>query len=614
MKATETSLSFLNGDMEQFIIPFFQRPYVWQEQNWERLLDSLKNDNSSHFLGSIIVKNEARKNEDGFYTYSVIDGQQRITTLSIMMRALMDALNSPTVTEKISGMIFCKKDSIEPHSATNSVVKLVPGFRDKDVFTQLVSNPILAKQKNENNRLIDCYNYFFDNFSNDINSAKSIYRLICDTNIKFIVKIELEINDNEQAIFDVSNGTGVILTCADIIKNDLFLHIEENDRLDTYKNSWQIIFDSEDNSKFWDTIYGQRTNIEHLLFSVAQIEKNGNDAIFDSNVDTFDMLSKKYKLYFDSLSTNDIVSFVNRLKKYANIYKNNLTINETQLFSEEDFIPRYMLSFKRLSANTVLYPYILKFLYDICDDDGNVIDSQKNNLLEFFKKIERLLVRASIAINAEYSNKKDRPSFKNFNKSVTKVLNSNEPRDLFTAEQLASIDNDDIIRSGLKSIDNTTASIVLFLINLKMVEQLGKSVNVHEYAYNYELEHIMPQEFNTYWGVPEKDINGNNFVAPTTPEEYRKKYVYQIGNMTIITPKANKSIKNYDIQTKMNGDTTRTTKNGIRQGYKGYQLCANEPISSEFKTAIIKANYNWDEKMISDRTEELTNTILQIWN
>ena len=90
-----------------------------------------------------------------------------------------------------------------------------------------------------------------------------------------------------------------------------------------------------------------------------------------------------------------------------------------------------------------------------------------------------------------------------------------------------------------------------------MVEQLGESVNVHEYAYNYELEHIMPQAFKTHWGVPAKDIDGNDFVAPTTPEEYRKKYVYQIGNMTIITPKANKSIKNYDIKT-INGYSGQT--------------------------------------------------------
>ena len=108
MKATDTSLSFFNGDMEQFIIPYFQRPYVWKEANWERLLDSLKNDNSSHFLGSIIIKNGTGKNEEGFYTYSVIDGQQRITTLSIMMRALMDSLNTQPVTDKICGMIFCQ--------------------------------------------------------------------------------------------------------------------------------------------------------------------------------------------------------------------------------------------------------------------------------------------------------------------------------------------------------------------------------------------------------------------------------------------------------------------------------------------------------------------------
>ena len=535
------------------------------------------------------------------------------------MRALMDALNTQTVTEKISGMIFCKRDTIEPHSAENSVVKLVPGYRDKEIFSSLISNPIsaTANPKYANSNLIKCYNYFLENFETDKETAKKIFKLISDNNIKFIVKIELENNDNEQAIFDVSNGTGVVLTCADIIKNDLFLHIDENNRLATYKNSWQIIFDDENESKYWDAMYGTRTNIEHLLFSVAQIEQyqisEKTTYIYDSNNDTFDLLSKKYKEFFDTLSSNDVISFVSRLKKYAKIYKNNLTVDDNYPFSEEDFVPRYMQSFKRLSANTVLYPYILKHLYNICDDEGILLDSEKDNLLNFFTVIERLLIRAAIAKNATYRDTKYKPGFKNFNKALTKVMGSNDARYLFTTEQLLSIDNDDIIKDGLKNIDNNTAAIILFLINLKMVEQLGSSTNVREYSYNYELEHIMPQEFTTHWGLPTKDIDGNDLISTDDQKKYRESFVYQIGNMTIITPKANKSIKNFDIKTKMDGDATKVTKDGIRQGYKGYALCASEPISAAFKSSIIEANYNWDEKMIDERTKELTNTILEIW-
>lgn len=620
MKAADTSLSFFNGDMEQFIIPYFQRPYVWKEANWERLLDSLKNDNSSHFLGSIIIKNGIGKNEENFYTYSVIDGQQRITTLSVMMRALMDALNTQTVTEKICGMIFCKRDPIEPHSSDNSVVKLVPGYRDKEVFSSLIGDPssVISNPRYSNNNLTKCYNYFLENFENDKEAAKKIFKLICDTNIKFIVKIELENSDNEQAIFDVCNGTGVALSCADIIKNDLFLHIDENQRLELYENSWQTIFDDESVSKFWDTVYGgQRTNIEHLLFSVAQIEqyqKNGENVyIYDSNNDVFDLLAKKYKEYFDALAADEIVSFIARLKKYANIYKNHLTIDDSHGFSEREYIPRYMQSFKRLNANTVLYPYVLRYLYNICDDEGTVLESERDNLLNFFKDIERLLVRAAIAKNATYRDTKYKPGFKNFNKALTKVMESNNPRDLFTDEQLSSIDNDDIIKDGLKSIDNNTAAIILFLINLKMVDGLDGKTNATEYSYNYELEHIMPQEFTTHWGLPNRDIDGNGFVSTDASKEYRESFVYQIGNMTIITPKANRSIKNFNIETKMNGDPTRVARNGIRQGYKGYILCANEPVSAGFKTSIIEAGYKWDEKMIDERTKELTSTILEIW-
>ena len=234
MKANETSLIFMKGDQTQYIIPFFQRKYVWEEENWERLLDSLNSGNSSHYLGSIIIKLD-QKNDEGFFTYLIIDGQQRITTLSILMRALMDNIGTATVKNELSSMLFCRHDTAKGYSSTingksNSVVKLIPGFHDKDIYKLLITDPEEAISKYPNDRLIACYNYF-KNATQDRRFATNIYRLLVDITINFIVKIELEANDNAQAIFDVSNGTGVSLTCADIIKNDIFLHIVEQKRL-----------------------------------------------------------------------------------------------------------------------------------------------------------------------------------------------------------------------------------------------------------------------------------------------------------------------------------------------------------------------------------------------
>ena len=238
---------------------------MWDEKNWERLLDSLKNCNSSHYLGAIIIKMDARQNDNGFYCYSVIDGQQRITTLSILMRALMDNLHNNTVSNALNCMLFCRHDPSKRYTATsrgkkNAVVKLVPGFHDKNAYTALIENPEQAIKDYPSNQLIACYKYFKE-ATTTRTLATSIYKLLNNENINFIVKISLAENDNAQAIFDVSNGTGVSLTCADIIKNNLFSRINEGSRLSVYRNTWEQVFDNKD-YEYWTDIYNSRTNMQ----------------------------------------------------------------------------------------------------------------------------------------------------------------------------------------------------------------------------------------------------------------------------------------------------------------------------------------------------------------
>ena len=73
MQATGTDFSFMQGAETQLVVPYFQRAYVWTEDNWQQMLDTLTSNASSHFLGSIILK-EAGRGGNGFYSYSVIDG------------------------------------------------------------------------------------------------------------------------------------------------------------------------------------------------------------------------------------------------------------------------------------------------------------------------------------------------------------------------------------------------------------------------------------------------------------------------------------------------------------------------------------------------------------
>lgn len=85
MQAHESNFNFLSMATDFYEIPFFQRGYVWEEENWEDLFNDLLDENSDHFLGSIIIKDTKRSGH-----YSIIDGQQRLTTISILLRVCYD--------------------------------------------------------------------------------------------------------------------------------------------------------------------------------------------------------------------------------------------------------------------------------------------------------------------------------------------------------------------------------------------------------------------------------------------------------------------------------------------------------------------------------------------
>lgn len=624
MKATNTSLLFIKGTETKYVIPYFQRGYVWEKENWEQLLNDMLNVNSSHFLGSFIIKEIKRDNHD-FAQRQVIDGQQRITTLSILFRAVYDSVSEEVknkIIDNIFSFLFVQKDATEDWKTDNIEDKLVPGINDKDVYKIIINNPEKINTIDKNNRIRRCYEFFISQL--DETKAKYICNLISKSEINFVVKIDLDPTDNEQAIFDTTNSTGVKLTCADIIKNDLFYRFPESARETIYKNTWSNVFDGDDYD-YWLSNYNKRSNIENLLFAVSEMElkevkidekgKIKNVYIYDPYEDTYDVLSKKYKEFFDK-KENELDQFLNRLIKYANIYKNNLVLKSDDEYDEDHYISRFVLLLNRLQVSTVLLPYLLKVFFDKTDDKGEVLDDKESELKDELYKIECLLLRSSICERAKFVDDNSKPSQKNFNKSIIEVINNSNINNLFTDKQIETIGDNEKVKEGLKNISNNTAAITIFLLDLKELKKLGGQTPIKHYPYNYELEHIMPQKYMEHWGLPTQDENGNDISSldAETRKNLRSEYVYQIGNMTIITPEMNKKISNRDIGTKMHGDQTKIKKNGeFRKGYQGYDLCATEPLSEKLKNIIINAGNVWNEKMIKERTKELTDEILKYW-
>ena len=244
MKAQNTTArEFLDGN-KQFVIPVFQRDYTWEEGNWRRIWDDICRDGAldggpGHFVGSIVhVKDNALAAMSRFL---VIDGQQRLTTFSILCAALRDHIRSsgwdsvsggPT-PEEIDGML------LRNHLRTgDAVYKLVLRRADDETLRAVVdckSYEALAGVKSD--LVARAYDYFRRQLASPETDLPTVWKGAMRTRI---VEIGLELPaDDPQSIFESMNSTGVTLTPGDLVRNYLLMGLNEQEQTRLYSDYWR---------------------------------------------------------------------------------------------------------------------------------------------------------------------------------------------------------------------------------------------------------------------------------------------------------------------------------------------------------------------------------------
>jgi uncharacterized protein with ParB-like and HNH nuclease domain len=228
MKASETNLQEITEGASQYLVPLFQRPYSWEKRQWQELctdLIDLCEGEGSHFIGSIVVTNIASKpNEDLTHYYLLIDGQQRLTTLFVILILLRDTVDNKTLSAKIHKLL------------TNEFVgglehfKLLPTQQDREIFKALVNREDIAIPSDH--LLAKCYSFF----KKEIKSRdyEKLYRVICRR--LSIVEIILEEDDNPYVVFESLNAKGRSLTEADLIRNYFLMRIHPDSQAEIYQN------------------------------------------------------------------------------------------------------------------------------------------------------------------------------------------------------------------------------------------------------------------------------------------------------------------------------------------------------------------------------------------
>lgn len=239
MKGSETKLvAYMQGSNKRFVIPVYQRNYDWKTENCKQLYDDLikviRSGRKSHFFGSIV----SVYNPDGAYDeFLVIDGQQRLTTVSLLFLAMYNLLENniiPPENTTLSERIY-EEYLVDKWQNEDTRIKLKPVKNDRMAFQKLFDQ---ETEHIQGSNLTINYNYFYERIQKKEIKVDDLFQAICRLEI---ISITLNQDDNPQLIFESLNSTGVALSEGDKIRNFILMGLPTKDQNEYYEKYWNKI-------------------------------------------------------------------------------------------------------------------------------------------------------------------------------------------------------------------------------------------------------------------------------------------------------------------------------------------------------------------------------------
>ncbi len=238
MKGSEAKLvSYMQGSDKRFIIPVYQRNYDWRIENCKQLYDDLitviRKERPSHFFGSIVsVHSDGEFNE-----YLIIDGQQRLTTISLLMLAMYNLMKAGIITPAQSNLAdkIYKTYLIDEWQEEDTRIKLKPVKDDSTAFGLLFKD---EEDYIQGSNLTINYNYFYSRIQKEEISIDELYSAITKLEI---INITLNKDDNPQLIFESLNSTGLALSEGDKIRNFILMGLPTKEQNEYYEKYWNKI-------------------------------------------------------------------------------------------------------------------------------------------------------------------------------------------------------------------------------------------------------------------------------------------------------------------------------------------------------------------------------------
>ena len=563
LQAGETTLNKLLNTSRQFIVPIFQRNYSWQKSQYEQLwFDILRaskfKEKQNHFIGSIVyidMGTPAGRPQQ----LLLIDGQQRLTTISILLCAIKDYVQKFNLETKLINLAKIKNQFLyNSDEIDEDRYKLLLNVQDKETYIKLIDNTIFTVNKPATN-IIKCYEFFYERIEDFIKQHGQIDEIYAGIFKLSLVSISLDKDsDNPQMIFESMNSTGKDLSQTDLLRNYLLMDLTPEKQTRLYKTYWKPM-----EELFGEDIYKNDLNkFDYFIRDFLTLKSDTGYICKINNV------YENFKRYY--LDNNcEKFAVLKDLFTYAKYYACIDLLQEN-----DDELKLYWQEFKKLDSH-VVYPFLLK-LYD---------DYSRQILIkEDFKKILQVVIsylwrRAICEIPTNSLSK----TFATLYQAVDKedYVNSIIKAFVFKSSY-KRFPSDYEVREKLQTKDIYHFRLRKYL--LEVLENYYHKEPIDLNTANYTIEHIMPQniEHNLSW----QQMLGEDW------QEVHSLYLHTLGNLTITGYNAEMSNKSF--WEKVNGES----------GFKHSHLKLNESIAQSDV---------WNKKAIQRRTNILTDIILKIW-
>ncbi len=617
----------------RFKIPVFQRHYVWNEQEqwkplWEDFLNKVnerlnKQKIHAHYTGSIVLFHE-NTTTSTVSTYSVIDGQQRLTTFQLFIAAFREVcrkkLNEDSLIKELDKFLFNDKSfgdtdyedqkfKLEPTKFNKEIFKIVVANTYDEVYSQLI-HPILDEYgigpksyrtvaKNRNN-ILGAYIYFYDQLDEfitksdrDLTELITVFLQVLKRDFQF-VEIGLTQNDDPQMIFETLNGRGASLTETDLIRNYIFMRANSaHENLDKiYDAYWDEFDDPKAEYKWHEKVSRGRyfnTRLQFFIIDYLTLK-------LESDI-RYDQVFYQYKSYIiNHASFQSIKDELHELHRISKIFKS--------LTKPAGKSPFAKLAMRLLDMDiTTIYPLILYI-----ESDDEISNDDKSKIYLYLDSyITRRFLCGFTSQNYNHvfveflkflSKNKNADDFKNFLLSKSGDTNL-WPSDMILKEKLLK-------RPLYREERNKTRSISNILLEIEQFKRGKKQEEVIFINNGLTIEHLLPQSWYEHWPLDDKIISKDDFDladhAVMTEADvngkfhkiaHRNQTLHTLGNLTILTIALNPSVSNSSFEVKKKEIASHST------------LVLNTYFQDKSE---------WNEEQIEARSLSLLDSICKIWN